>query len=71
MQKPNLVFAARLPNAFTLLQACLDAGRKAGWTPEETDTFLQASKAGPIYDVPAVCHKYCNILVKAVMPNPL
>ena len=46
MEKPNVKLLGRDGNAFVILGLCQQAARRASWSPDKIDTFMDKAQSG-------------------------
>lgn len=61
MEKPILKLSGYDGNCFSILGRARIAARKAGWTKEEIDKFMDEAKSGDYGDLLQTCFKYFEV----------
>lgn len=59
--KPELVLDGVNGNAYAILAEARKVGRKAGWSKEEVDKFLEEAKLGDYDNLLFTCAKYFEV----------
>jgi hypothetical protein len=60
--KPELQLSGEDGNAFMIIARARSVARKAGWSEEEINQFIEEAKGGDYLHLLDVCEKYFEVL---------
>ena len=58
MEKPKLKLIGKDGNAFFILARAQDSAKKAGWSKEQIDNFMQQARSGDYNNLLRACMDY-------------